>query len=267
MKDRDKVFGRLLELADRLRGDEGCPWDRAQTLKSLQPYLIDEAHEVLAAINSLDGENLAEELGDLLFHVLLVCRAAESEKSITLEKIARLSEEKMIRRHPHVFAGVKVDGVGEVLDNWEEIKAREKKAGPPASLFSNDLADLPALRRARRIQARASRVGFDWEKPEAVLPKIREELEEVEAELAAGDRDRLEEELGDLLFSVVNLVRQLDLDAELALQGMINRWMRRFRRMEEQVSKEGRSLEEMTLEEMDRVWEGVKGEGGEDGKQ
>jgi len=262
MENRDKIFGRLLDLADRLRGENGCPWDRAQTLESLRPYLIDETSEVLAAINSLDGENLAEELGDLLFHVLLVCRAAEGEKSITLEKIARSSEEKMIRRHPHVFADVKADGVGVVLENWEKIKAREKKKARPSSLFSDPLPDLPALRRARRVQEKAARVGFDWETPEAVLPKIREELEEAEAELAAGDRVRREEELGDLLFSIVSLARLLEIDAELALQRMINRWIRRFQRMEERAAGEGRSLKEMTLEEMDCLWEGVKGEGG-----
>ncbi len=258
MKDRDKVFGRLLTLADRLRGEGGCPWDQVQTLKSIQPYLIDEAYEVLAAINSLDEENLAEELGDLLFQVLLLCRAAEAEKSITLEEIARLSEEKMIRRHPHVFGEVEVDGAGEVSDNWEMIKAREKQGTPPNSLLSNPLPDLPALRRAQRIQGRVSRVGFDWEDPRAVWPRIREELEELEAELAAGDRDRLEEELGDVLFSVVNLARHLDLDAELALQRMVNRWIRRFQRMESQAGKQGESLAEMALERMDRLWEEAK---------
>jgi tetrapyrrole methylase family protein / MazG family protein len=260
MEDKEKVFGRLLDLIDRLRGEGGCPWDRAQTLETLQPYLIDETHEILAAINSLDGENLAEELGDLLFHVLMVCRAAEAEQSISLEKIAGAIEEKMIRRHPHVFAGTEVDGVSGVLENWEKIKAREKKKIRPESILADPLRDLPALRRAQRIQAKTSRVGFDWDNPAAVLPKIREELEEVAAELAAGDRRRLEEEIGDLIFSAVNLARLLDLDAELALQRMINRWIRRFRKLEEQAEGEGRSLKGMTLEEMDRVWDRVKRE-------
>ncbi|MDP8237298.1 MAG: nucleoside triphosphate pyrophosphohydrolase [Candidatus Erginobacter occultus] len=258
MEDKEKVFGRLLELIDRLRGDGGCPWDRAQTLETLQPYLIDETHEILAAINSLDGENLAEELGDLLFHVLMVCRAAEAERSISLEKIAGAIEEKMIRRHPHVFAGTEVDGVSGVLENWEKIKAREKKKARPESILADPLRDLPALRRAQRIQAKTSRIGFDWDNPAAVLPKIREELEEVAAELAAGDQRRLEEEIGDLLFSTVNLARLLDLDAELGLQRMINRWIRRFRKLEEQAEGEGRSLKGMSLEEMDRVWDRVK---------
>jgi tetrapyrrole methylase family protein / MazG family protein len=260
MEDKEKVFGRLLDLIDRLRGEGGCPWDRAQTLETLQPYLIDETHEILAAINSLDGENLAEELGDLLFHVLMVCRAAEAEQSISLEKTAGAIEEKMIRRHPHVFAGTEVDGVSGVLENWEKIKAREKKKIRPESILADPLRDLPALRRAQRIQAKTSRVGFDWDNPAAVLPKIREELEEVAAELAAGDRRRLEEEIGDLIFSAVNLARLLDLDAELALQRMINRWIRRFRKLEEQAEGEGRSLKGMTLEEMDRVWDRVKRE-------
>ncbi len=172
MKEEALPVRRLLELIDRLRGEDGCPWDRAQTLETLQPYLLDETCEVLAAINSLDGENLAEELGDLLFHVLMVCRAAAAEKSITLTEIA---------------AGV-------------------------------------------------------------------------EAEIASGDRQRREEEMGDLLFSVVNLTRQLGLDAETTLQRMINRWVRRFQRMEKRARGEGRELKELTLKEMDRLWEEVKDE-------
>lgn len=258
MEERGESIGRLLFLIDRLRGEGGCPWDRAQTLETLQPYLIDEAREVLAAINSLDGENLTEELGDLLFHVLMVCRAAEGEESITLDKITRFIAEKMVRRHPHVFAGAGVDGVEGVLENWEKIKAREKKKEGPGSILADPLRDLPSLRRAQRIQAKTSRVGFDWENPPEILSKIREELEEVEAELAAGDRRRLEEELGDLLFSVVNLVRLVDLDAELALQRTVNRWIRRFGRMEQLAKAEGRELKEMPMEEMDRLWESAK---------
>ncbi len=258
MTEKAETIGRLLDLIDRLRGEGGCPWDRAQTLETLQPYLIDETGEILAAINSLDGENLAEELGDLLFHVLTVCRAAEAEQSITLERIAGQIEEKMIRRHPHVFAGAEVGGVGEVLQNWEEIKAREKSKPPGRSILSDSLQNLPALRRAQRIQAKTSRAGFDWDGPEEVLPKIREELEELEAELAAGDRARTEEELGDLIFSAVNLARRLGLDAELALQRTVNRWIRRFRRLEELAAGEGRALEDLSLEEMDRLWKNAK---------
>ncbi len=258
MSEEALPIGRLLKLIDRLRGEDGCPWDRAQTLETLQPYLVDETCEILAAINALDGENLAEELGDLLFSVLMVCRAAESEKSITLEKIARGIEEKMIRRHPHVFSDTEVAGVGGVLENWEKIKVREKKKEPARSVLADPLRSLPALRRAQRIQVRAARAGFDWDNPQQVIPKIREELAEVEAEIAAGDRRRLEEELGDLIFAVVNLVRQLGLDSEQAEQRMINRWIRRFQRMEERVRGEGRSLKGMSLEEMDRVWDSVK---------
>ncbi len=267
MTEKAKPIVRLLELIERLRGEGGCPWDRAQTLETLQPYLIDETCEILAAINSLDGENLAEELGDLLFHVLTVCRAAEAEKSITLEKIVGQIEEKMIRRHPHVFAGAEVDGVGEVLKNWEEIKAREKRKAPGRSILADPLRSLPALRRAQRIQAKTSRAGFDWDGPEEVPPQIREELEELAAELTAGDRDRMEAELGDLIFSAVNLARQLGLDAELALQRTVNRWIRRFQRLEARAAGEGRSLEDLSLEEMDEIWKSVKGEGEGNSKQ
>ena len=258
MEKQTLPLERLLALVDRLRGEDGCPWDRAQTLETLQPYLRDETCEVLSAINSLDGDNLAEELGDILFHVLMVCRVAASEKSITLARIAAGIEAKMIRRHPHVFAGTEVDGVEGVLATWEMIKAGEKQMPPPESVLDDPLRELPALRRAQRIQERASRTGFDWDGPREVIPKIREELGELEAEIASDDRPRLEEEMGDLIFSVVNLSRRLGFDAETALQRMINRWIRRFRRMEARARGEGRGLEELSLEEMDRLWTGAK---------
>lgn len=266
-----KEIDRLLGIVDRLRGPGGCPWDRAQTLETLQPCLTDEAYEVISAINSLQGENLVEELGDLLFHVLMLCRVAEVEGGVTLAGICRGIEEKMVRRHPHVFGDVKVEGAEEAVRNWEEIKAREKEAPLPASLYEDSFKHLPALRRAQRIQKKAEKVGFDWEDVSGVVAKIREELAEVEAEIAAGDRKRLEREIGDLFFSVVNLSRFLGFDAEKALQGMANRWVRRFKRMESALKGKGRFLElkEVPFGEMDALWEKIaeseKKEGGRDG--
>jgi MazG family protein len=252
-----KEIDRLLKIIDRLRGPDGCPWDRKQTSESLKPQLIDEAHEVLAAINSLDLVNLEEELGDLLFGILMLCRTAESEAGIKITDVARGIEEKIIRRHPHVFSEVKVDGVDDVVRNWEEIKAREKQKPPPDSLFDDTLLHLPALQRAQRIQNRARKAGFDWKEIEGVLDKIKEELAEVEEELGGGSRERLEAELGDLLFSVVNLTRFVDLSAEPALQKMINRWVRRFQKMEGRLKEEGRSVEDTSFEELDALWEEI----------
>ncbi len=252
---------KLMTIIQRLRGPDGCPWDREQTLETLKPYLVDEAHEVFAAINALDGDNLTEELGDLLFHVLLLCRVAAEEGEITIDAVTRSIEEKMIRRHPHVFGEEKVEGVADVLRNWEEIKRREKKekgectAGP---LVPDLLRHLPALRRAQRIQEKAAGSGFDWPDVTGVIAKIREELEEIEAEIAGGDHSRRQAELGDLLFAVVNLARHLKLDAELSLQKMINRWTGRFRKMEKTIREQGKCMEKMTLEELDAIWDEVK---------
>lgn len=251
---------RLLEIIDRLRGPAGCPWDREQTLETLKPYLVDEAYEVFSAINSMDRDNLTEELGDLLFHVLMLCRTAGRERKITLEAICRSIEEKMVRRHPHVFGDVQVNGVNDVMKNWEKIKAREKKRDAPGSLLDDSLKYLPALRRAQRIQQRAGRVGFDWREIAGVIAKVREELEEVEQEIETGDRRRQEYELGDLIFTVVNLVRFMGFDAELSLQKMINRWIRRFQQMEERAREEGRGLGELSLEELDAIWDKLRDE-------
>ncbi len=252
-----KEIDRLLKIIDRLRGPGGCPWDREQTMETLQPYLTDEACEVLSAINSLDGENLSEELGDLLFHVLMICRVAESGGEVSFAGIARGIEEKMVRRHPHVFGDVEVKGTEEVARNWEEIKAREKRKGPSSSLYEETFKHLPALRRAQRIQKRAEKVGFDWEDVGGVLAKVREELAEVEAEIESGDRDRLEGEIGDLLFSLVNLSRFLGFDAEKVLQKMSNRWIKRFRRMESVLRESGKILQDASLKEMDELWKKI----------
>jgi len=251
---------KLLAVITRLRAPDGCPWDREQTLKSLKPQLLDEAYEVLAAINNLDRENLQEELGDLLFGILMICRVAEDEAGIPFSEVAGGITEKMIRRHPHVFGEVEVKDSEEVVKNWEEIKSREKNHARPRGFLGASLAHLPALRRAQKIQARARKVGFDWDDVAGVVAKIREELVEVEAEMKGGSRERLEAELGDLLFSVVNLVRFYDLEAEFALHRMIDRWIARFGRMEEKLKVKGLSLKDASFEEMDRLWDEAAGE-------
>ncbi len=252
-----KEIDRLLKVIDRLRAPGGCPWDRAQTIETLRPGLLDEAYEVLSAINSLDAENLREELGDLLFGVLMLCRQAEAESSITLAEIARGIEEKIVRRHPHVFSDRKVDGVAEVLENWEEIKRGEKNRSRAKTLFEDRLRHLPALRRAQKIQSRARKVGFDWSEVSGVCDKISEELAEVKEAMAEGNRREVEKELGDLLFSVVNLVRFYELEAESCLHRMIERWIDRFQKMESLVKSRGKTLEASGFEELDRAWEEI----------
>lgn len=245
---------KLLEVISRLRAPDGCPWDREQTMKSLQPQLLDEAYEVLAAINNLDRRNLQEELGDLLFGILMICRVAEDEAGIPFREVAAGITEKMIRRHPHVFGEVKVKDSEEVVKNWEEIKSREKDHARPPGFLGASLAHLPALRRAQKLQAKARKAGFDWDDVEGVVAKLKEELEEVEVEMRGDSRERLEAELGDLLFSVINLVRFYDLEAESSLHKMINRWITRFGLMEKKLEGKGVSLKEASFEEMDRLW-------------
>lgn len=249
-----KEIGRLLRVIDRLQAPGGCPWDRAQTLRSLQPQLLEETYEVLAAIHALDEENLAEELGDLLFQILMVCRVAEKTKGIAFSAIARGIEEKIIRRHPHIFARVRVRGAEDVVKNWEEIKAVEKNRPRDASLYYDPLRHLPALRRAQKIQAKARRAGFDWRRRRELTDKIREELGELEREVRRGDVKRIEEEIGDLLFALTALSRYFPFDAELALQRMVERWLGRFQEMERRLRAEGLPLSPDSLDRMERIW-------------
>lgn len=249
---------RMLEMVDRLRGPGGCPWDREQTVATLAPQLREEVCEVLGALNALDADNLREELGDMLFGVLMICRTAEERLGIPLEEVAEEIVAKMIRRHPHVFDEVEVSGAGQVVANWENIKAREKNLAPGSSLFAETSPHLPALARAQKLQKKAARVGFDWEDTAGVTAKIREELAEVEAELARGDSQRLGEEIGDLLFSVVNLARFQGLDAETLLHRMIGRWVGRFQRLEALAGQKGIEIGKASLPELDALWDEVK---------
>jgi len=254
-------FKRLIAIIDRLRGPEGCPWDRSQNLSTLRPYLIDEAYELLAAINNLDGENLTEELGDLLFHLLMICRAAEAEENISLQKIIAGIEEKMIRRHPHVFSDTSVSGPDEVCRNWERIKETEKKKKPSQSALGEKLPYLPALRRAQRVQKKAARAGFDWESAAGAIEKMKEELGELEEALAAGSPEKIEREMGDILFTAVNLARHSGSDAELTLQKITGRWSNRFREMEDILREQELTPETAPFELRESIWKAT-GEGG-----
>ncbi|HPQ65837.1 MAG TPA: nucleoside triphosphate pyrophosphohydrolase [bacterium] len=253
-----KELDELVELINRLRGPDGCPWDRRQTLATLRPCLREEACEVVAAINALDRENLEEELGDLLFGTLMLCRTAAEEADIGWEGICRGITEKMIRRHPHVFAEVEVSGADEVVVNWEGIKA-EEKGHAPAGFFDETWDHLPALARSQKVQKKAARIGFDWKDPHGVVAKIREETAEVEVEIGRGDLKRLNEEIGDLLFSVVNLARFFSIDAETSLHEMVDRWVRRFQKMEQLARARGLELAEAGLDRLDPLWDEVSG--------
>jgi len=252
---------RLLGVVARLRAENGCPWDREQTLASLKACLIEETYELLDAIEADDPARHREELGDVLLQVVMQCRIREEQGAFGFEEVADALAAKLIRRHPHVFADAQASDSAQVLRNWERIKAGEK-SGAGQSLFAGLPQSLPALQKAQRVQGRAARVGFDWERIGDVAEKVREELGEVEEAVAKSSADAVREEIGDLLFAVVNLARFAGVDAEEALRATVGKFTRRFGRMEERLRKEGRALPDCSLEEMDAHWTAVKADGG-----
>jgi len=257
-----RPIDRLLAVMARLRDAEtGCPWDLAQDFGTIAPYTIEEAYEVADAIERDDMDSLRDELGDLLLQVVFHARMAEEKGRFDFDAVAEAIVEKMLRRHPHVFGPVRGVRIDAVNDNWETIKATEraeKSGDEPPSVLDGVARALPALMRAAKLQRRASRVGFDWGAPEPILDKIAEEIAELGAELPAGDKNRITDELGDVLFAVVNLARHLDIDPEVALRGTNAKFERRFRYIEHALREAGTSPENSSLEEMDALWRRAK---------
>lgn len=301
-------FQDLVNLMDALRGEKGCPWDKKQTLDSLKPFLIEEAYEVIEAIEQGEPEKLKEELGDLLFHILFMSKVSADMGTFDIEDVIKFEHEKMTRRHPHVFgprggrpvseaphvarpgrqsgdvpkrdsrsrdAAERQGGPSkrgeeessspilpkdgeEVLRQWYAIKRQERADKGITSLMDGIPRKLPALQKAQKVQRRAAQVGFDWEKPEDVLEKISEEIQELRAAISGRHQDDVSEETGDLLFSVVNMCRLLDVDGESALRGTIAKFARRFRAMEQRAAAAGKTLKDFSLEEMNAEWEAVK---------
>lgn len=252
-------FRRLVAIMARLRGEGGCPWDREQNHQSLLPYLIEEAYEVKETIDQGDFEGLCEELGDLLLQIVFHAQLANEAGRFDIDDVARAICKKLIGRHPHVFGSVEVSSADEVLQNWEQIKLAEKREREEKpSRVGGVPKELPALLRAHRIQEKASRVGFDWEHVRDVFAKVREEIGELESAMAQGQTVEIQAELGDLLFALVNLSRFLNVQSELALHDAIERFIERFHYIEQQAAERGRRLEEMTLAEMDALWNKAK---------
>jgi len=249
----------LLDLIRTLRSPDGCPWDRAQGKKDLGHYLLNEAYEVLDALAGEEPAALREELGDLLFQILFLVVLAEEDGSFRLADVTAEIREKMIRRHPHVFGDVTVQDAAEVKANWDEIKKGEKSAnGEPGGILDGIPRSMPALRKAQEAGQRAARVGFDWTDTAGVLDKVREETKELEEAFASGAPDRVSEEIGDLLFSVVNLARHASVEAEEALEASTAKFRDRFRFIERELGRRGTSPASASMEEMDRLWEGSK---------
>lgn len=265
-------FERLVEIMRALRAPDGCPWDREQTLASLRPFVLEETYEVLEAIETGDPARLCEELGDYLYEAVFLAQMSEETGDFTIGDAVDAICDKLVRRHPHVFARHTADGVPlasaqAVVEKWETLKAREREASgkpvntPPKTTLSGVPKTLPSLLRAYEISARAAAVGFDWARPADVVAKIEEEVEEVRREVesgATGNLSRAEEEMGDLLFAIANLSRKLGIEPEAALRRANEKFTARFDAMEGAFKEQGKTLSEMSLEEMESEWQRIK---------
>lgn len=244
----------LVETMARLRATDGCPWDREQTHQTLRKYMLEEAYEVVEAIDQGDPEHLCEELGDVLLQVAFHAQVARESGNFDMHDIVQGITAKLLRRHPHIFGDAEAKTAEDVTRNWEQIKKAEKGDKRPASLLDGVSRSLPALSRAESVQKKAAKVGFDWDDVQGPAGKVREELEEV----LSADAGHQEEEVGDLLFAAVNLARMLKVDPEVALSGTTAKFIRRFQHIEKRAAELGRVLSEMTLEEMDTLWDEAK---------
>jgi tetrapyrrole methylase family protein/MazG family protein len=251
-------FQRLVDLMARLRSPDGCPWDRKQTPESLRPFLIEECFEVVDALEERSPDKVREELGDLLFQIVFHARIAEEQGQYTIHDVVLAIIEKMVRRHPHVFGTERLATDKDVLADWEEIKKQEKGYEERKSILEGVPRNLPSLLRAHRIQERAARVGFDWNHLNEALPKLDEEIAEFKASLKEENAGKVEEELGDLFFTLVNVSRFLGVDPEAALRKTISKFVRRFRSIEEHAENSGRPLKDLSLDEMEALWQKSK---------
>ena len=258
MEERRR-FAELVEVMARLRAEDGCPWDREQTHRSLKPYLLEETYEMLEAIDQEDDRELCKELGDVLLQIVFHAQIASEEGRFSIDDVCRALIDKLIHRHPHVFADAKVDDADQVVINWQQLKQQERPdTGQPLSAVDGVPKQLPALLRAQRIQSRASRVGFDWDRIAGPLDKVEEEFGELRKEWEAGESKKVEEEFGDLLFALVNTARFLQVDPEDALRRAVTKFERRFRAVEESFWAQEKKIEDASLEEMDEIWDRVK---------
>lgn len=250
-----KTFDDVVSLSRRLRAPGGCPWDREQTMESLRPYVLEEAYEVIQAIESGDADNLVEELGDFLFQVVFISQIAREEGKFDVGDVVTELCDKLVRRHPHVFGEKKAKNAREAVESWNSQKRKENEG--KSSLGGIPRA-MPSLLRAQRVGEKAARRGFDWPDAEDALCKVREELSELEREIGAGNRGGAREEWGDLVFSMVNLARHLGIDAETASHEAVAKFAERFSLLEKAAEDQGGDMDGMSAERLDRLWEEAK---------
>lgn len=252
MNPSGEAFEKLVSIMDDLR--EKCPWDRKQTLATLRQMTLEETYELTDAITEENWQGIREELGDLLLHIVFYAKIGAEQKQFTLEEVIRGISEKLIARHPHIYGNVKAENEEDVKRNWEKLKIKEGKK----SVLAGVPKTLPALVKAMRLQEKAKQVGFEWDNRDQVWEKVKEEEAELKQAMAAGNKDQMEDEFGDLLFSLINFARFLNLDAENALERTNKKFISRFTTLEEKAMAGGKKLDQMTLEEMDAIWNEIK---------
>jgi len=250
----EEKFTRLVEIMDKLRSPSGCPWDREQDHKTLIPFLLEETYEVIDAINSGDKSDLKEELGDLLLQIIFHAQIAKENNDFDINDVIEEISNKLIRRHPHVFGNAVINTADEQTKHWESLKQNEGKS----SVIDGIPRSMPALAFAKRIQQRAATVGFDWDKIEDVWAKVKEEISELKEQINEKNREKTEEEFGDLLFALVNYGRFINIDPENALKKASDKFIFRFQKLEKAIKERSLSMNDMTLEELDKEWEKIK---------
>lgn len=252
MTQTGEAFTRLVSIMNELR--EKCPWDRKQTIQSLRQMTLEETYELTDAITETDWKSIKEELGDLLLHIVFYSKIASEQNQFTIEDVLNGVSQKLIDRHPHIYGNVEVNNDEDVKRNWEKLKLKEGKS----SVLSGVPKTLPALIKAMRLQEKAKQVGFEWENKEQVWEKVKEEENELQEAIQEADQKKIEEEFGDLVFSLVNFARFLNIDAENALEITNKKFIKRFTQMEEKAMASGKNLNDMTLQEMDSIWNQIK---------
>lgn len=255
MQSSAEAFVKLVTIMDELR--EKCPWDKKQTVQSLRQMTIEETYELADAITENDWKGIKEELGDLLLHIVFYAKIGKEERQFTLEEVIQGISEKLIARHPHIYGDVKVNDEEDVKKNWEKLKLKEGKK----SVLGGVPKSLPATVKAMRLQEKARQVGFEWENKDQVWEKVEEEMDELKEVVGTGQQEKIEEEFGDLVFSLINYARFLQVDAENALERTNKKFIHRFTQMEQQALNSGKDLHQMTLEEMDAIWNSIKQQG------
>lgn len=254
-----KEFDDLTEIIRILRSPEGCPWDREQTLYSLKSAMMEEAAELLDALDNKDIENIKEELGDLMLHVVMHSRIAEEEELFSLEEVVKGLNDKLVRRHPHVFGNEKINTAQAVVKRWDEVKAAEQKSKPELkSVLDKTPNNLPSLLKCENLQKRAAKYGFDWKNIEDVFNKLDEEIAELKEAYKKGDTNHAAEELGDVMFTAVNLARHMKISADETMRNANNKFKKRFTYIEHKLKESGKSLKEASLEEMNTLWNETK---------